>query len=331
MSNKPNNVFIEIAMDTKQPVTYTHHGSDGLPMMTRGVDGEGRAQRTVFMPAAQLRGRIRHEAALATMRGKGEPVKLEEAYMLALGQDLRPEEDKEPEAIRLGDQIKFRQNNPFLDLFGTWKVASRLFVSHLLPEANVYPDRFSHIRRDLDTNEEVFEQLSDEETDRFYDRQEAQSQASKAGGMIKATETALRKARKDSDKALVDELEAKLEDLKNLKKEHKGDDESENTKHLVELQAIPAGITLTGKLIIQKATANDVITIVSALDGISQNPMFGAQRARGCGEVAGKASVLAADGEVLATIEFGGFKPAVVQWTDCGQAFTSSKQDLVTS
>ena len=325
MSNKPENVFVEISMDTKQPVTFTHHGIEGLPMMTRGVDDEGRAQRTVFMPAAQLRGRIRHEAALAVMRGKGEPVKLEEAYMLALGQDLRPEEDNEPEAIRLGDQIKFRQDNPFLDLFGTWKVASRLFVSHLLPEANVYPDRFSHIRRDLDTNENVFEQLPDEEISRFYDRQQAQSQASKAGGMIKATETALRKARKDKDTALVDELEAKLEDLKNLKKEHKGDDESENTKHLVELQAIPAGITLMGKLIVQKATAADITTIVAAIDGISHNPMFGAQRARGCGEIAGKARVVAADGEPLATIEFGGFKPAVVQWTARGQAFTGGR------
>lgn len=322
MSNKAENVFVEIAIDTKQPVTFTHHGIEGLPMMARGVDAEGRAMRTVFLPAAQLRGRLRHEAALATMRGKSEPVKLEEAYMLALGQDLRPEEDDEPEAIRLGDQIKFRKDNPFLDLFGTWKVSSRLFVSHLMPEANVYPDRFSHIRRDLDTNEDVFEQLPEGEINRFYERQDAQSRASQAGNMIKAAETALRKARKEKNTALIDELEAKVEELKSLKKEHKGGDESENTKHLVELQAIPAGITLTGKLIIQKATANDVTTIVSALDGISQNPMFGAQRARGCGEISGRASVTAADGEVLATIEFGGFRPAVIQWTDRGRAFS---------
>lgn len=331
MSNKPENVFIEVSMDTKQPVTFTHHSIEGLPTMTRGVDGEGRPLRTVFMPAAQLRGRIRHEAALAVMRGKSEPVSLEEAYMLALGQDLRPQEDDQPETIRLGDQIKFRQNNPFIDLFGTWKVASRLFVSHLLPEANVQPDRFNHIRRDLDTNETVFEQLPDEEVSRFYDRQQAQSQASKTGGMVTATAAAIKKARKDKNKALVDELETKLDELKNLKKEHKGDDQSDNTKHPVEFQAIPAGITLMGKLIVQKATAADITTIVAAIDGISHNPMFGAQRARGCGEIAGKARVVAADGEPLATIEFGGFKPAVVQWTDRGQAFTHSEPDLVTS
>lgn len=318
MSKKAENVYVEISVDTKQPVTFTHHGIDGLPMMTRGVDGEGRPMRTVFLPAAQLRGRLRHEAALAVMRSKGESVKLEDAYMLALGQDLHPEENKEPEAIRLGDQIKFRKENPFLDLFGTWKVASRLFVAHLLPETNVYADRFSHIRRDLDTNEAVFDQLPEAEVNRFYERQDAQSLASQAGGMIKATEAAMKKARKDKNTELIEELEAKLEQLKTRKKEHKGDDDSENTKHLVQLEAIPAGITLTGKLIIQQATGYDVTTIVNAIDGISQAPMFGAQRARGCGEIAGKASVRAADGEVLATIEFGGFQPASVQWTQRG-------------
>jgi hypothetical protein len=55
-----------------QPLTFTHHGTEGLPLLTRGVDAEGRHQRTVYIPAAQLRGRLRHEAALAELRSGGD-------------------------------------------------------------------------------------------------------------------------------------------------------------------------------------------------------------------------------------------------------------------
>ena len=323
MSVRTKSIFVDLTIQTKQPVSFSHHGIEGLPMMVRGVDIEGRPLKTVFLPAAQFRGRLRHEAALAVMRKAEEPVKLEEAYMLALGQDLKPEEDSEPEAIRLGDQIKFRNDNPFLDLFGTWKVASRLFVSHLMPEVNVRPDKFHNIRRDLDTNEEIFDALGVGEVDRFYDRQDAQSKASQVGNLIKSADLALRKAKKDKNAALVEELEGKLEEFKTLKKTHKGGDESENTKHLVELEAIPAGIDLIGKINIHTATAFDIKTIVDALDGVSRDPMFGAQRARGCGEISGQASLRNGDGEILGTVVFGDFKPATVEWTEQGRAFLS--------
>lgn len=322
MKTRPPFIVADVVIRTLQPLTYTHHGvKDGMPLMVRGVDAEGKPQRTVYLPAGQLRGRIRHEAALATMKAKPEKVKLEEAYMLALGQDLSPEEDDEPEAIRLGDQIKFRKENPFLDLFGTWKVSSRLYVSHLMPEVNVMPDRVAHIRRDLDSNLDVMDQLDADEQDRLYDRQEKQSLASKAGTLIKVAETELKAARKAKDTTKIDALEAKLKDLEELKKSHKGDDDSSNTKHLVDLPIIPPGLDLLGKLVVQRPLAGDMAILLKAMDGLSLNPFMGAQRARGCGEIAGSARFKTPDGEVLATVTFGGFQPAVVQITDAGRAF----------
>jgi hypothetical protein len=164
-------LIAEIDLHTLQPLTFTHHSTDGLPLLTRGVDAEGRHLRTVYIPAAQLRGRLRHETALAELRARPDKAKLEDAYLLALGQDLRPHEDDEPEAIKLKEQMVFRQQNPLLDIFGTWKVASRLFVSHLLPSVNVQPDKVSHIRRDLDTNPDMMALLDDAEQDRLYERQ----------------------------------------------------------------------------------------------------------------------------------------------------------------
>jgi hypothetical protein len=307
-----------IDMYTVQPLTFTHHGTEGLPLLTRGIDAEGRHQRSVYIPAAQLRGRLRHEAALAELRGRPRKAKLEDAYLLALGQDLRPNEDEEPEAVRLKEQITFRQQNPLLDIFGTWKVASRLFVSHLLPAVNVLPDKVSHIRRDLDTNQDMMNLLDEAEHDRFYERQGKQGLASKAEGLIKLSMRELAAARKAKDTAKMDDINAKLEELKALKQTQKGGDTSDNTKHLLELQVIPSGITLSGKLTMMHAQAFDLQTLVTAFDGLSRKPFMGAQQARGCGEVKGQVRFSSADGEVLLVLDFGGLQAATLDWTQAG-------------
>lgn len=312
-------IIANIDLLTLQPLTFTHHSTDGLPLLTRGIDTEGRHQRTVFIPAAQLRGRLRHEAALTELRKKPEKVKLEEAYLLALGQDLRPSEDEEPEAIRLNEQLRLRAQNPLLDLFGTWKMASRLFVSHLMPEVNVLPDKVSHIRRDLDTNTDVMDILGEEEQNLMYERQGKQGLASKAEALIKLVNRELVAARKAKDTAKMEELTAKLEELKELKKTQKGEDQSDNTKHLLVLQVIPAGITLSGKLTVTNASGKDLQTLIDALDGFSKMPYLGAQRARGCGEVEGHATFKNNEGSTLAVVKFGGLKAATVEWTAAGK------------
>ena len=314
-------VRIDIALNTIQPITFTHHGIVGLPTMVRGVDTEGHPLRTVYIPAAQFRGRLRHESALAKMRAAKTPVKLPEAYMLTLGQNIDTKEDVADEKVRLGELLALRAANPFIDLFGTWKIDSRLYVSHLLPAVNVKPDTFHHIRRDLDTNEALFAELPEAETEVFYARQDGQSQASQAEGLIKVATREMHKAKKANDAAKLAEIEAKIEQLKALKKDHKAGDESGNTKHLVEMEAIPAGLQLLGKLIIKRATAQDIGTLTDAINAISLFPMLGAQRARGCGEVSGTADVCHTSGEVLAHITFGGFASAVVEWTDAGTVF----------
>jgi CRISPR/Cas system CSM-associated protein Csm3 (group 7 of RAMP superfamily) len=314
-------LIAELHLHTVQPLTFTHHGSEGLPLLTRGVDAEGRHLRSVYIPAAQLRGRLRHEAALLELAARSQKPKLEDAYLLALGQDLRPEEDGEPEAIRLREQQVFRASNPLLDLFGTWKVASRLYVSHLLPAVNVQPDRISHIRRDLDTNEDMMALLDHTEQSRFYERQDSQGMASKAEALIKLATRELGAARKAKDEAKLEELNAKLEELKALKKARKGEDASDNTKHLLELEVIPSGIDLLGKLTVQAPLPYDLNTLVQAVAAFGNKPYLGAQRARGCGQVAGRARFLNALGEVLAVVSFADLAPSTTEWTAAGQAF----------
>jgi CRISPR type IV-associated protein Csf2 len=311
-----------VIITTVNPVTFTHHSIDGLPLMTRGVNANGQHQKSVFLPASQLRGRIRHEAATAMLSRLGK-IKLEAAYMAALGQDLDPKEDAEPEQIRLGELQKIRDADPLMDLFGTWKIASRLMVSHLLPEVNVSPETFSVIRRDLEANPDIMGLLSDEEQDAMYSRQGRQSEASKVETQIKLAKRALATVRKAKQADRVAEFEAKIAELTELKKTTKGADASENTKHLVQIEAIPAGVALLGTLVVQRARSRDVGILVEALQRFSDRPVMGAQLARGFGEIAGNATLALDSGEVLVTIEFGGFRPARVAWTDAGKRFAA--------
>jgi CRISPR type IV-associated protein Csf2 len=316
-----NTLIASIRFETMQPLTFTHHGNTDLPLLTRGVDSNGQHQKTVFVPASQLRGRLRHESALAQLRSEKEKVKLETAYLLALGQDTRPQEDAAPEAVRLNEQIKFRQENPFLDLFGTWKVASRLYVSHLLPDVNVQPDTIRHIRRDLDSNEALMQTLDDAEQQRFYQRQSNQAGASKLGKQLELAQREQKAAKRKGDDALEAELAQKVEKFKSDIKNQKGEDESTNTKHLVSAQAIPAGITLAGKLIVQAAKPRDLQYLLDAFAGISQQPYFGAQRARGFGEVQGNAVFQLQGADNLVAVNFGYGQPFKPQWTAAGKAF----------
>ena len=309
-----------LTVTTLAPLSFAHHGLEGLPMMVRGVDADGRHQRTVFVPGAQIRGRIRHEAALAEMRRSGQ-VKLEQAYMLALGQDLNPVDDDSDELIRLAELQKFRANKPILDLFGTWKVTSRLQVANLMPSVNVAPQTLAFIRRDLDTNDNMMEQLGESEQDRFYGRQTQQADASKAAALIKIATRELMAAKKAKNDAKVDEMETEINRLGALKAAHKGEDDSTNSKHLVDVQTVPAGVVLAGRIVIQRAQPRDLAILTDAMDGISRRPVMGAHSARGLGEVEGKLMLTTTEGEVLLVAEFGGYRPAKVQLTDAGVAF----------
>jgi CRISPR/Cas system CSM-associated protein Csm3 (group 7 of RAMP superfamily) len=318
--NATTTVIGTLSIDTLAPLSFSHHGHEGLPMMARGVDAEGRHQRTVFIPGAQVRGRIRHEAAMAEMRRSGQ-VKLEQAYLLALGQDLNPVEDDNEELVRLGALQAYRADKPIIDLFGTWKVTSRLQIANLLPSVNVAPQTLAFVRRDLDTNEDAMELLSEAEQDRLYERQAQQSDASKAESLIKIATRELLAAKKAKNDAKVDEMETEIARLRDLKAKTKGEDESSNTKHLVEVQVVPAGLTLAGRVVIQRARPRDLSILCDAMDGISRRPVFGAHSARGMGEVEGTLTLTTTDGEVLVVASFGGYKPARVQWTDAGTAF----------
>ena len=100
-------------------------------------------------------------------------------------------------------------------------------------------------------------------------------------------------------KALVAKYEAEMGEMQN------------STRTLTSYYALPAAIDLVGRLIIENARERDLPMIELALHALSLRPIFGAQVARGCGEITGVFDVYY-EGELLKRISIGGFAPAKV-------------------
>ena len=96
-------------------------------------------------------------------------------------------------------------------------------------------------------------------------------------------------------------------------------DMKNSTKTLTSYQAMPAGIELKSRIIIDKASSQDIATLMGALDLFSRSPVLGGQTARGCGEVAGTFEMSDQDGILLGVISVGGYAPLKVNWASGGE------------
>ena len=315
-------LIIDATLTTVQPVSIKLPDQAGYPTMTRGVDSDGRPKKTVYIPATTVRGKLRRlavqplmEAAAAT----GKPWTLHQVYEAMLGQDAASEASEEIDLMALK---KRRAENHIVDLFGAGLgVKSRLSVGHFVPSVDVQPELFAGVRKDLDSDTDVLDLMDQDEVNKFVGRNTTNSKRSAADELVKKLGAQVRKAEKagqdaiDLNAALAlatkqrDELVSAMGNMKN------------STKTLTSYEAIPAGIELKSRIIIDKATKQDLATLVGALDRFSRTPVLGAQSARGCGEVAGNFQVSDQDGTLLGVVSFGGYAPSQVNWTPAGKLF----------
>lgn len=299
-----SNIFIDVELTTVNPITFIQHSRTGLPTIARGVNEDGTYGQTVYWPSAAFRSILRHGAATAELRKTGGT--LGDAYLLALGQDLKPDADEDAQDL-IATAAEREAAHPIVELFGTWKMASRLIVSNFLPAQNMGVSRMSFIRRDLDSDIELFDALKEEDRETFYARQNIQANASTVSAQMKVVEKELGKARRA--KQSTEELDKKLAELKLIKEATKGEDKSENSKHLLEVECIPAGVTLHGRIVIERAKDRDVDLIMAGFEALSKRPMMGGNIARGFGEITGQAT-FKDDSKLLKKISFGGWKSA---------------------
>jgi len=311
-------LIIEATLRTVGPLSIRLPVAEGaaenrwanFPVLTRGLDDEGNPLQTGYLPATTVRGFLRRAIVTDAMEraaAEGRPYTLQRAYADLIGQDAASEKSEDVDLVKLAAQ---RDAEPVADLFGLgMTLKSRLFVSHFLPRVNVLPEVTSGVRKDLEDTEGVLDALSAADRDLYLGRSAANSERAAAAAVVTDLRRKLKKAeRAGEDTAdLAAALKAAEERVAGF--EDRMGEMKNSSRTLTSYFALPAGLDLLGRLVIERARERDLPMIELALDALSRRPLLGAQVARGCGEVAGSFDVLR-DGVLIRRISVGGWKPA---------------------
>lgn len=283
-----------------------------FPLMTvgyrEGGHGEAEPIRTGYLPGTTVRGFLRREIVLRDMAAAaaaGSPYDLPMAYAELVGQDGSDGQEADLVAI-----AELRESSPVRDLFGSGLgLRSRLLVGNFIPRTPVLPTAFTTVRKDLEDTDGVLDNLSSPDREAYFARADNNSERAAKLKLTRKLERDLRKARKGGEPTA--DLEAALEaaqaDLQRVKAGM--GDLAESTRTLLTHYALGIGVMMTGRLVVERAKPRDLEMLRYALDRLSLRPIFGAQAARGCGEIEGVFDVRI-DGELVERISVGGWGPS---------------------
>lgn len=313
-------ILIKGVLTTQGPLSIKLPEAEGqgsnrwgnFPVETRGIDAAGTKLQSGYLPATTMRGFLRRAIVTERMRqsaAAGQLTSLTQAYADLIGQDSASEEKGVVDLIKLKQT---RDENPVLDLFGAgMSMSSRLLVSRFIPDQLVLPEVVTGVRKDLDDTEEVLDMLSADDRAAFLGRADSNSKRAAAASVVKSLQGKLRKAEKAKEPTA--ELQQALVEAQAVLDKHTNDmgAMANSSRTLTSFWALPAGIDLRGRLVIERARDRDLPMIELALNALSLRPILGAQSARGCGEVTGEFEVLV-DGQLKKKIAIGGWQPAVV-------------------
>ena len=294
------------------PVAERQSANDWANFPVMGVEQreDGEMIQSGFLPASTVRGALRRFAVLPEMEAAaevGSPYSLAEAYMALIGQDA--DSEKQPDEIDLGQIRKEREENPIVDLFGSGLgVKSRLIVSHFKPGHPVLPQPFTNVRKDLEDTEGVIDALGETDRKSYLSRTAANRKRAQAEALRERLERDLRKKTRSGEDT--GELAAQLEAARILVEKYVADmgGMAVSTRGLFTLYALPMGLELIGKFVIRGYRDRDLPILLRGLNGLSMFPILGAQSARGCGEISGRAEIRVND-KLDRIVSFGGFAP----------------------
>jgi hypothetical protein len=317
-----NVVIIKAKIRTEAPLSIKMPVAEGarenefenFPVMTRGVDAEGKPLRTGFLPATTLRGHLRRSITIRSMQkaaDEGKPYKLPQVYTEMIGQDAASEQQSDE--IDLLALKAAREASPILDLFGSGLgIKSRLKVSHFVPEMNVLPEVFTGVRKDLDDTEDALDLVDENEKLAFLGRSESNNRRASALSLQKQLERKVKQAERKGEVSEDDVKALEIAKAEVGKFKAEMGDMQVSTRTIVQHYALPAGIDLHGKLVIDKATDTDIELIEHGLKQLSLMSYLGAHSARGCGDISGVFDFYDADGKQLKSIAIGGWTHAKV-------------------
>lgn len=259
--------------------------------------GALREETPVYFPATSLRGAIRRAGrnmirrAVIKQTGKQTPWSVDTHYMLTQGVDTTNRTLNEKTAGVIGVEHQLRDANPFLSLFGRWKLPGHLGIDNAIPENTdcVYVEGRGARSNDFTRDPEQIQFLSTDEALRLKRILEQDALAAEETGEIDQQIKQLKKdlrSENDSDekeeiKHQIDELEARRKAVKGAKE---GAQESIQ-RPLEGFEAIIPGTRLMHSMSVENASLLELGLFLACLREFSRKPRVGGHRNLNCGEI----------------------------------------------
>ena len=314
-----SNLIFTGTLTSVQPVSIVPPPPEGSrqdtkKVATMPVNFPGGLQETAYIPSGTIRGTLRRGVGFALMKAANEqknPWTLERTYNLLLGQNKDAE--REVEVVDVVGLKAQRDAEPMLALFGSGLgFKSTVEVAHAIPDNPVAAITVRGTRHDLDHDPEALDMMAENEQGLWRQRTAANNRRAKLQIQLDQVQRAARQA---SGKEK-DDLNQKAEALKAAVAAEEAQmlGMAVSTRQPVNYQALPAGLTMSHSLRLMNATADTEALLLAALSYLSLNPVIGAQRARGAGEIRCEYQIKRVDGldvpKPFGRILIGGFEPA---------------------
>jgi len=251
----------------------------------------------VYFPATSLRGAIRRAGRNAIRRaviqdtGNETPWSVDTHYMLTQGVDTTNQTLSEKVSGAIGVDRDLRGENPFLSLFGRWKLPGHVGIDNALPREQdcVYVEGKGARSNDFNRDPEQIKFLSVEDAKRLKDIMEQDSLAAEETGDIDGEIRQLKKeisVIKDKDeKSEMNEQIKELEAQKKAVKAAKSGSQESIQRPIEGFEAIQPGTEMDHRMLVQNATDMELGLYLACLREFARNPVVGGHRALNCGEI----------------------------------------------
>ncbi len=277
----------------------SHNGSNKMQRLPRM--GAKKEETPAFFPGASLRGAIRRATwhvvrkAVIARTGDSKPFDLDTHYMMVQGVDVTNETIREKIAGTITKESDLRKANPFLSLFGRWRLASHVGIGNAIP-----PEDSIFIERGVRTNDYIrspdeIEFLSEDDVNRLTTMLSEDGDVSEIKKGIDDEIKSLMKQKKASqDEEETKQLNEKIQALKTKIKETKQNKEGaeESIQRPLEgYEAIKSGTIMDNKLILQNGNVLELGLFLAGLREFARNPYVGGHRGHGAGEMSARWTV----------------------------------------
>jgi hypothetical protein len=294
----------------------------------KSVLRNGVLEKTIYVPASSLRGRLRHLLVAELMylqHTAGDTLFAPDDYILTAlgGVKDRKSDGADERKVDLANIRNLRLRNPVISLFGSMVegVSGRLMIGDLSPESPIAPvttgrsTRADPFRR----NPELITLLDPDRLKEFHERSEMKAQGKKQEIAEKDLARSIKDAKKRGMEAdVIAGLEAEKEELtRNKTRLYRDGGGAVNLQQLLPgYNVLPEGTLLANRIRLIDGTEDEFALLFLALDLLARRPLIGGHLAHGCGEIGGKWSLRVQHGAAAidaGTVGFDPYGPLVVE------------------